>query len=497
MSGLHIQLERIKRRRWLVLFVVAAAVAAAMLFSAIQGTVYTAKATLAVTSEERAPEQDAVLAQGYADYFSQDSSQQALRAAAGVPDDVSFRARTSAASPILYIEADARNAELAATSAGALARTFLEDVNAGMRQGAGFVVADFREQIAAIEARLADPAITSEERLPLTEQRAALEGGINDLLYDTTNQLVNLELDDGVARTSPNVALNGLMALFGGLALGAVAALALAGLANRLDTANDVRERLGVDPLAVVPAVRTARTRRMRAKHLKNLATAVSLSDMNRPAVLAVTAPRSSEVTSQLAGELAAYRAQQGERTLFVHADLDATRRNNDHDGRPGVADFLAGGPGTGLQSMVVPNGPGGILVLPAGNGPADPYALFAPERFVNLVQQAGRLADLVVIDAPPLLDAAEGQVVCAAADRTLMVVEQEVTRIPDAIEARELLRRVDATLLGVVIAEAGPGGESLPPASAAVGRVPVPQHASSASGVTIATSTNERDAGA
>ena len=43
-------------------------------------------------------------------------------------------------------------------------------------------------------------------------------------------------------------------------------------------------------------------------------------------------------------------------------------------------------------------------------------------------------LADLVIIDAPPV-ESVEGQVVCAVADRALLVIEEGETRAKDATE--------------------------------------------------------------
>ena len=60
-------------------------------------------------------------------------------------------------------------------------------------------------------------------------------------------------------------------------------------------------------------------------------------------------------------------------------------------------------------------------------------------------------LADLVIIDAPPV-ESVEGQVVCSAADRSLLVVEEGETRARDASAALDALAQAGGTALGVVL---------------------------------------------
>ena len=64
----------------------------------------------------------------------------------------------------------------------------------------------------------------------------------------------------------------------------------------------------------------------------------------------------------------------------------------------------------------------------------------------------ASRLAGLTVIDTAPLDGAPESQIIGAAADRVVLVVELGITRITDLRLAQELLTEVHAEVAGVVI---------------------------------------------
>src|SRR5918994_4720944 len=105
MHPLLTYLNRIWRYRWLVLVITVLATLGALLYTVSQPITYTARSTLTTASKNRSPDQDAYLAEGFAEYFNQDSYQGRIRALAQVPPDVQVSAFTGATSPILYIQA--------------------------------------------------------------------------------------------------------------------------------------------------------------------------------------------------------------------------------------------------------------------------------------------------------------------------------------------------------------------------------------------------------
>lgn len=464
MSPLQVQLDRVRRRKWLIVVITAIAVVGSVAYSLLSPTTYTGTSTLIVSSGNRA-EEDAVLAQGYVEYVNEESAQEALLQAARL-SDVDFEARTGASSPIVYIDATASNAQLAGTAATTLARTFREQVNAGVQAGADSTIAALRAQLEAAQNALGSTSATNPQGAAISAQIESLQDEILQVQREAIgNQLKDLQLTPAVTSTQPDPVVNAVLALFGGLILGVAAALALAGAEDRITSPQEIRQRVGLDTLAVISGGRSDSGTAQRAEQLKGLANVVSLSDMSQPATLAVTAVRSARLSAQVAEGVAFYRAQQGQRTLLIRADLDPGRHHPGYPGRPGLGEFLAGRPGMRLQPIVVRDALSGMLVLPAGTARDDPYSLFAPDRFVDVVEQAGRLADLVVIDAPPVIEAAEAQVICASADRTILVLEEGVTKASDAVEARERLERVHVQLLGAVLGRSVEG-MSMPRAS-------------------------------
>lgn len=72
--------------------------------------------------------------------------------------------------------------------------------------------------------------------------------------------------------------------------------------------------------------------------------------------------------------------------------------------------------------------------------------------RAPMVLRAARRLADAVIVEVPPLLALHHAEAMAHAADLVLVVGECGWTTFPDARAAGELLRRIDAPVLGVVL---------------------------------------------
>jgi succinoglycan biosynthesis transport protein ExoP len=451
MNSLQTYLDRIQRYRWLVLFTTVAATLGAFLYTVGQPTVYTARSTLTTASENRSPDQDAYLAEAFAQYFNKESYQERIRALAQVPKDFEVKALTGATSPILYIEAIGPDPAVASTVAARVAQRFPDDVQAIPNAARNEEITKIEERIKDKQALLNQLKSDSDQRVLILSEISDLQQQANDLRDNTTNQLVDLQRDAGVSAHQPSLVLNGLLGFAGGVALGCAAALALAVLRNRITTPDDVRRVLGQPTLAVLDVARQ-NDAQIWVKRLESLAAIVSLSDLPRPATLAITSPRRTSLTSHVAEGIVYYEALQGTRTLLVRADLRAANTDvTTHEST--VAGLLAGISTGPPKPMEIAIGSAEMLVLPSGVPlTADPFALFAPAQFDTLLRQLSGLADLIVIEAPPVNEAAESQIICAAADQTVLVMEERVTRGSEATRACELLTPVGASMLGAVL---------------------------------------------
>ena len=441
-SALRLQLDRIRRRKWVVALMVLLFLIGGGASVLTSKTTYSSKAALGATSQTRSPDQDAILAEGYVNFFNDPNYQATLRGRAKVPADVTFEAEAAAASPLIYVTASSLNPDVVRPAAAAMATALLDTVNDALRASRDSTIAAVRKPYD--DTRAANGVVPQQALIEMQNQ-------INAINADTTNQLSILQPDSGVSSTSPNVVQAIGLALFAGVVAGCAVTLAMGALTRRVDSEIDLTEKTGLPVLAVVPNGDDAQ----RTQRYGQLANALARSDP-APAVLAVAPVKEMTATAPAAWAIAAHRADQGLRVLVLDADLRTPGSG------PGLAEYLSSPDAVDVKELIEPSAQHvGVLELSRGAQTASIRAVDG-ERLQRLLSELRHRADLVVVIAPPITETAESQVVCAATDATLLVVERSVTKTADVNEARRLLRQVDARMTGAVLVEKG--AESMKP---------------------------------
>jgi succinoglycan biosynthesis transport protein ExoP len=218
---------------WLVLVIMMISVGVAAYSTSQQSTTYTGRASLIVNSNNRSPDQDAVLVQGYVDYFNDYAYQTQLAKQAKLADRVTLDARAAAASPILLVESTAATPDVAQSSASAVAEAFKADINKVMDAQRSSQVDDLQKRLdKALESGGAD-----------TSAVATLQDQIAQLQDDRTNRLQELQLTGGVSTNSPSRMTNVALGAFGGLVLGLLAAVALGSVVRSKGRGRSTRRR--------------------------------------------------------------------------------------------------------------------------------------------------------------------------------------------------------------------------------------------------------------
>ena len=69
-----------------------------------------------------------------------------------------------------------------------------------------------------------------------------------------------------------------------------------------------------------------------------------------------------------------------------------------------------------------------------------------------NLLEEVKEQYDIVVIDSPPLEAVTDGQVLSTKVDGTILVLKAGASRIESVKEAKNLLNKVGANIIGLVI---------------------------------------------
>jgi succinoglycan biosynthesis transport protein ExoP len=223
-------------------------------------------------------------------------------------------------------------------------------------------------------------------------------------------------------------------------------------LSTRLTNAGDLRDKTGVEPLVEVPAAGSVKRDRLRQDRLRTLANLVSLEDLPKPTVIALTDSRGGREARGVAEALAELSAQQGGRTVLIYADNDASQA-----GGAGFNDALAHS--ALVHEMLKDGDVESLKILPAGSTLADRYSLMTRERIAAVFDELRTDADTIIVAAPSMADTTDAQLVCAAADTTILVITRGSSRAGDVTSAAEALAKAHAVPWGAVLIDR-PGGK-------------------------------------
>jgi capsular exopolysaccharide synthesis family protein len=259
-----------------------------------------------------------------------------------------------------------------------------------------------------------------------------------------------------------------------GLVLGLGLGVALAFVLNRLDRtareSGDVELALGTSVLASIPSFgmayrsgssaiimlsggRSAKVQRSR-EAFRRLRSSVQFLGTTREAdTFLITSARPAEGKSTTAANLAIALAQGETKVCLVNADL---RRptiekvlgipTNQH----GLGDWLADPNITNIM-VSVPGTPG-LVVVPAGPPPPNPGELLATGRFASLMEELSEQFDIVLIDAPPVLSAADASSIASAVDGVIIVVDSSRTDTDTLLRVRAEIDRAGGKVVGAIL---------------------------------------------
>jgi capsular exopolysaccharide synthesis family protein len=168
--------------------------------------------------------------------------------------------------------------------------------------------------------------------------------------------------------------------------------------------------------------------------------------------VVAVSSPAIGDGKTLTAINLAGALAQGAEaRVLLVDADLRrpslSQRLGMDPSG-PGLVDAILG-PGVTLDQVVQPRRPFNLFVIRAGQTPPSPYEVLKAPRLGELLQEARRQYDYVIVDTPPLTPVQDCRVIGRWVDGFLVVVAAH--RTPRRLVKEALTRLDQAKIIGFV----------------------------------------------
>ncbi len=283
-------------------------------------------------------------------------------------------------------------------------------------------------------ARVIEPALVPEKRsLFKPAIILALGGTLAILLSGAT--VVILEVRDTYIKT-----LKEARELFGYTFLGAIPSLTKKATPRGKDTELTVREL----PVKDTPRAPISEAYRMLQANLKFLS-----SDTLQVVVVTSSVPK--EGKSTVSANLAVAKAQLGHRVLLVDGDL---RRPSQHHiwgltNSVGLSNVIVG---QAEFKAAVTEVMASLDVLTSGVIPPNPLALLDSKRMAALIEDFSQTYDFVIIDAPPLVVAADALILGKMTDGILLLARPGVVDFTSAAAAKDMLDRSGHNVLGLVV---------------------------------------------
>jgi succinoglycan biosynthesis transport protein ExoP len=280
-------------------------------------------------------------------------------------------------------------------------------------------------------------------------------------------------------KVQPNPVRNTILGLILGLILGVAMVFLREALDTRVGSVDEVDELLGLPLLARISAPsRELRVRNqiamlaepggVQAESFRMLRTGLDFASLSGDIrLIMVSSAVEEEGKSTTFANLAVAMARAGANVIVVDLDL---RRPYIHnlfgvDSYQGVTDVVIGRVQLDealreVDLSAAVGGPGGMYttragkleVLPSGTRPPDIGEFVGTAALGDLFNRLRGRADVVLIDAPPMLQVGDAMTLSAKVDGIVAVVDLNMARRPALKEYRRLLDVSPATKLGYVL---------------------------------------------
>jgi capsular exopolysaccharide synthesis family protein len=275
-----------------------------------------------------------------------------------------------------------------------------------------------------------------------------------------TNQISVVDrADTPTAPFKPNLPLNLAIGLGLGVMAGLGSALAVEFVNDTIKTPDDVRDKLQLTSLGVIPRKQGQQSL---AEELADQGSAVSeayfslrtslqfSTDSGAPRTLLITSTRAAEGKSSTTLALAQNFARLGSRVLLIDGDLRKPAFVTGSEPSEGFSKLLTNQ--EPLHEHVLKTQFENLWLVPCGPLPPNPAELLASPRVKSLLAEAQNHFDMVIVDGPPVLGLADAPLLGAACKGTLLVIESGKTRTAAARDTVNRLKASGSHIVGAVL---------------------------------------------
>ena len=301
-----------------------------------------------------------------------------------------------------------------------------------------------------------EEALDQLRSLPEADPRSELAESLRELeaLRPVTGSAAAVvDRAESATKTRPKTLQNVVAGLLLGTAFGLGLAFLWDALDSRVRTSAEIAQALGLSELATIGSADPDD-----AEAFRYLRAGVLTRGLERGVrTLLVTSAFPGEGKTTVALNLARALVRTGRDVTVV--DLNLRGASVDLESEPGLTDVAVGS--VALHDALAPitvedaapgAAAGTLRVLPSGPPPPDPDEFLATAAFDRILGDVADSADVVIVDAPPLLGVGDAVTLSAKADAILLVARAgEITR-PALADLRRVLAGCPAETLGFVL---------------------------------------------
>ncbi len=245
-----------------------------------------------------------------------------------------------------------------------------------------------------------------------------------------------------------------------GLLLAAGIIFAIEYLDDTLKTSEQITETLGLPIIGYIGDMEPieeklyveALPRSPIAESFRSLRTNLEFSAVDRPIqTLLVVSANPNEGKSTISCNLAMTYAQSGKKVLLIDADMrkPSVHRFFGLNNRVGLSDIFRNK--ATIAEVKNSYKESSLGVLTSGGIPHNPVDLLSSNKMLQTLEEAKRVADIVVVDSPPFL-VSDASVLASRVDGVLMLINPGKTQVDSALFSLEQMKRAGANILGVVL---------------------------------------------
>lgn len=165
-----------------------------------------------------------------------------------------------------------------------------------------------------------------------------------------------------------------------------------------------------------------------------------------------VTSSGFQEGKSYTASNLAVQLAENGDKTIIIDChqkkpDIHKIFKLLNEDGLSKIMSNEIK-----INELIKTTSKENLYVLVSGNFLENSSKIFESTKFKNLLKELKENFDFIILDCPPLLVGADAQIISKYVDGCILVIATRALDRDDIIKGKDLLDKVNANILGVVL---------------------------------------------